>query len=723
MTIKRLTVTILMALLSLALLTGVGAQTADQAAIAQALSAMQGGTPDSSLLNGPLTGTAPTAGAQAPTVNQLTTTQPVGAQAATMPQTAAAQQPTQSTLAQPQLSSIEQMFAAMATSLGAPTQNLTQFGYSLFQNPTTPSLASIGDDYVLGPGDSFVLYLWGDPVDIKELSSSYTLTVDRNGMVFLPPVGQVSVWGQNLGAVKSVLKSMLDRRYKKYDMSLTLSTLRQFPVFVSGYAGKPGTVLANGADTVFTVLSRAGGILKTGSLRSLALTRQGKDGASERVDIDLYTSLIQGKSIDLRVKEGDSIFVPGIGPVVALSGELKRPGIYEIKDEADLSRAIALAGGVLPSARSGGASLLHFAPSGKTLRTGDIADSAFSGQPAADGDFLYLGKVSDLLLGQTQISGTVKYPGRYDVNTFKTLRSLLLKAQPLPETNLYYGRLYRTDQSGRDKSFAFAPRDVLTSSSDISLLEFDRVVLYRYDDTAIDPDFDHFADTLVVRGPVKYPGYYLYKEGMKLSELLSHNTLLLDANHAYAELTRRTADGTYEYDTFSPDAVLSGKSDMALARYDTISFVKRGAQAAGHDFDKFPDAVSVTGEVARPDIYALTGGLKLSEVVTKEQVLLDTNLNYGEITRLRGDGKNEYVTFRPGEVLSGKYDLALGPRDVINLVKVGYEASAEEAERFGALVTVRGPVEYGGAYAWREGMKLSFQNIKNNRAYKNSDFN
>ncbi len=700
---KKIIALISAAMFSLVLLAAAGAQTMDQTAIEQALSAMQGGTQN---LSGSLTGTAPTTAPQQPTVNQLTTApsgQASGAQISSGQTAAAVQAPAQTI----QPSSIEQMFATMASSLGTSAQNLTQFGYSLFGNPTTPSLAAIGDDYTLGPGDGLVLYLWGDPVDIRELSSSYVLTVDRNGAIFLPPVGQVSVWGQNLGTVKATLKSMLDRRYKKLEMNLTLSTLRQFPVFVSGYAGNPGTVLANGADTVFTVLSRAGGILKTGSLRSVVLTRQGKGGAAERVDLDFYASLLEGKSIDLRVREGDSIFIPGIGPVVALSGELRRPGIYEIKSEASIGQVLALAGNALPSARSGNVSLLRFEAAGKVLRTGDIADKAFAGLTVSDGDFVYFGRVSDLLLGQAQISGTVKYPGRYDVGTFKTLRSLLLKAQPLPETNLFYGRLYRIDQSGRDKSFAFSPRDVLASAGDVPLSEFDKVVLYRYDDTTIDPDFDRFADTVVISGPVKYPGFYLYKEGARLSDLLANNALLLDANHFYAELTRRGSGGKPEYHTFSPDSVLAGKTDLALARYDTIRFVAQGGQATDHDFDKFPNAVTVTGNVARPDVYALTEGMKLSSIVTKDQMLLDTNLNYAEITRLQPDGKNEYVTFRPSEVLSGAWDFELASRDAVNFVKVGYAPEKPDFDRFGDAVEVKGPVQFWGMYAWREGMSLS----------------
>ncbi len=654
----------------------------DQAAIAQALAAQ-----------GASGGTAPTTAPAQPTVNALAS-----------PGTSATAAPTVAPINAIN-SPLESMFAGMATGLGTPAQELSQFGYSLFEKPTAPSLASIGDDYVLGPGDSLVLYLWGDPVDIKEISASYTLSVDRNGYIFLPPAGQIAVWGQDLATVRTVIKSMLDRRYKKLEMSLTLATLRQFPVFVSGYAGNPGTVLASGADTILTVLSRAGGIKKTGSLRKVVLTRQTK-GVAEKLEIDFYDSLMKGLPIDLRIREGDSLFVPGIGPVAALAGELKRPGIYELKGDTSIATALGLAGGALPSARSGGVTLLRFSESGKSLVSGDLSNASFSSKLASDGDFVYFGKVTELLVGQAQVSGPVKYAGRYEISSFKTLKELLSKAQVVAETNLFYGRVYRMDLSGRDKSFAFSPRDVL-SGTDIPLAEFDRVVLYRYDDVGLDPDFDRFADTLVVSGPVKYPGFYLYKEGSTLSGLLSNNALTLDANPFYGEIIRKTASGAEEYFTFSPREILSGAKDSTLARLDKVRFVKRGADATTHDFDKFPDAVSLTGQVSRPEIYALGSGLKLSKILTKDQALLDTNLNYAEITRLKADGKNEYVTFRPSEVLDGSWDFELGSRDVVKLLKVGYAPAKPDFDRFSAAVQVTGPVQFGGLYAWRENMKLS----------------
>jgi polysaccharide export outer membrane protein len=99
--------------------------------------------------------------------------------------------------------------------------------------------------------------------------------------------------------------------------------------------------------------------------------------------------------------------------------------------------------------------------------------------------------------------------------------------------------------------------------------------------------------------------------------------------------------------------------------------------------------------------------MKLSSLLTKDQLLLDSNLNYGEITRFKADGKNEYLTFRPSEVLDGSWDLELGARDLVRLLKVGYAPEQHDFDRFTNAVQLYGPVKFPGLYAWREGMKFS----------------
>jgi polysaccharide export outer membrane protein len=138
----------------------------------------------------------------------------------------------------------------------------------------------------------------------------------------------------------------------------------------------------------------------------------------------------------------------------------------------------------------------------------------------------------------------------------------------------------------------------------------------------------------------------------------------------YAELTRLKADGTQEFLTFAPMDVFTGNFDLALRARDSIRLVAKtgfkGAEAVA-DLDKFADLVQLTGRIARPEIIAYRKGLKLSQVLTSDQILLDTNLNYAEILRVRADGKNEYLTFRPADVAAKTFDLDLGPRDVIRI--------------------------------------------------------
>src|SRR5690606_3677636 len=117
---------------------------------------------------------------------------------------------------------------------------------------------------------------------------------------------------------------------------------------------------------------------------------------------------------------------------------------------------------------------------------------------------------------------------------------------------------------------------------------------------------------------------------------------------------------------------------------------RRGADAAAHNFDRFPTAVSLAGQVARPEVFALREGMKLSSLLTKDQLLFDTNLNYAEITRLRADGKNEYLTFRPSEVLDGSWDLDLDAADKVRLVKVGYNPAEVDLDRFTDAVRLTG---------------------------------
>ena len=219
-----------------------------------------------------------------------------------------------------------------------------------------------------------------------------------------------------------------------------------------------------------------------------------------------------------------------------------------------------------------------------------------------------------------------------------------------------------------------------------------------------------FFEVVTISGSVRYAGPYARTESLKLSSVVTSDQMLEETSLEYAELTRLKPDGTPEYLTFAPGKVLEGSFDMPLRARDSIRLVAKtgfkGAKALA-DSDRFAGSVQLTGQVARPEIFAHRSGMTLGNILGQDQILLDTNLGYAEILRQRQDGKNEYLTFRPSEVLDGTKILTLVPRDIVRLYKVGYNPAAPEFDRFGDAVLASGPLQFPGLYAWSPGMKLS----------------
>src|SRR5262245_16865598 len=146
--------------------------------------------------------------------------------------------------------------------------------------------------------------------------------------------------------------------------SITLGELRSIRVFVMGDANVPGSYTVSGLSTMTNALFSSGGIRRNGSLRKVALERNG----AEVGRLDLYAMLLHGDTRgDLRVESGDVIFVPPIGRTVGVEGEVGRPAIYELKDETTVGQVIGLAGGLLPTAYARSAHIERIG--GGTIRT------------------------------------------------------------------------------------------------------------------------------------------------------------------------------------------------------------------------------------------------------------------------------------------------------------------------------------------------------------------
>ena len=226
------------------------------------------------------------------------------------------------------------------------------FGYDIFNNnPYANQQALVGNidpGYLIGPGDELRVYLWG------EAEFQFEGQVDINGNLFIPNVGQVFVSGTTYENLNIRMKQYLSRFYSgltkspaKIFLDVSLTKLRPIRIVVMGESNQPGSHLINSFATTLNSLYVSGGIKTSGSLREIKVFRNNKYIST----IDMYDYLIKGSlREDVRLASNDVVFIPARMNSITLTGEINKPGIFELKDNEGLTDLIGFAGGLRPSA-------------------------------------------------------------------------------------------------------------------------------------------------------------------------------------------------------------------------------------------------------------------------------------------------------------------------------------------------------------------------------------
>ncbi|MFH1007851.1 MAG: SLBB domain-containing protein [Candidatus Latescibacterota bacterium] len=208
------------------------------------------------------------------------------------------------------------------------------------------------EKYIVGPGDEFMLYLWG------QLDQGQLLRVNPEGKLLVPYVGPIEVAEKTLAKAKEEIIRRVKTRYDKIEVSVELSNVRRFRVFVTGSVRNPGTYQAWAVDRVSDMIKKAGGI---GTLRKIQVSRQ--DGQRIVVDLDRFLR-IGDLEANPYLKTGDMIYVPAKGGMVSLLGAVKSEGIYEFKEGESLKDLIELAGGLMENAQWSGVEVVRFKEDG-----------------------------------------------------------------------------------------------------------------------------------------------------------------------------------------------------------------------------------------------------------------------------------------------------------------------------------------------------------------------
>jgi protein involved in polysaccharide export with SLBB domain len=220
---------------------------------------------------------------------------------------------------------------------------LPVFGSEFFANtPTTfapVSNAPVPSDYPLGPGDQLMIRGWGT-IDID-----YRATIDRNGTISIPTIGSVVLAGVKAGDAENAIRAAVGRLYKGVTVNVTFGQLRAITVYVVGQANRPGTYTVSSLSTLVTALFASGGPNANGSMRHVQVKRSGRVVA----ELDLYAFIAKGdKSADIKLQDGDTIFIPQAGGFVALTGKVNSPAVYELKGASDTVESLLDVAGGLP---------------------------------------------------------------------------------------------------------------------------------------------------------------------------------------------------------------------------------------------------------------------------------------------------------------------------------------------------------------------------------------
>ncbi len=312
---------------------------------------------------------------------------------------------TQIITARPQTTPLTDFQKLVALSLG---HTLPIYGQSLFENvPTTFAPADhvpVTADYVLGPGDELLIRAWG------QIDLDIHTRVDRNGAIYIPKVGNLSVAGLRYDQLQDFLKSRIGRIYQNFDLNVSMGQLRSIDIFVVGQARRPGRYTVSSLSTLANAVFACGGPSPTGSMRHIELKR----GSTVVTDFDLYDLLLKGdKSKDVLLQPQDVIYFPPIGPQVAMGGQVNNPAIYELKHATTLAEALRLAGGLATTAYGGKVYVEQIKDREDRSIEEIKLDAAGLARPLKDGDVLNFTPISPRFVNSVTLRGNVAQPGRY----------------------------------------------------------------------------------------------------------------------------------------------------------------------------------------------------------------------------------------------------------------------------------------------------------------------
>ena len=451
-------------------------------------------------------------------------------------------------------------------------------------------------NYILGPGDELQVSVYG----VQEYNESIPVSVE--GKITIQYVGQIAVSGISIEAATQKIKAAISRVYSTVSsgqskVSVSLSRIRTIKITVVG-GKQPGNYSVSSLATVYNALHLAGGPGKNGSYRNIELIRNNK----VYKNVDIYNFLVKGDQSDnVSLKENDVIRIPAYSQRVTINGEVKRPGIFEMKKGETFAQLLNFASGFNEFAYTASVNVTQ--KTAKEFKVRDILEKDFNSYLPQSGDVFQVTKILNRFENRIKIEGAVFRPNFYSFTEGMRISDLIDLAEGLKEDA--YTQRARIVRLKSDLSTEIINADLGAALSgdanaDILLKREDIVTVYSVLD---------FREEykITIAGEVRNPGEYDYLDNLTLNDLLVQAGGLTGSASKRVEIARMVKSDNI--DDSNPNRIelinleLTPQNNEQIKNYALMPFdvinIRRVAV-----YEK-PQMVSISGAVVYPGSYVL----------------------------------------------------------------------------------------------------------------------
>lgn len=409
------------------------------------------------------------------------------------------------------LSTVEKMYNGIENALSGNV--LYQVGYNQFNSPAGGSASSTGkydSSYKLSIGEKVNILSYGDSVDVISLSGSNLISpmtsteVGSNGAIFVSGVGMVKADGRTIGEVEKELNSMASQKYTNMRIKVQVASGSGFSAFVYGEVNRPGKVYISNNSSILDVLSAAGGVKKSGTLRNIKYNNK---------SVDLYSTLFLGNDNGIIVKANDKIFVGKIGNTIALKNGVPTPGIYEFKQGEHLKDIIKYAGNLLITTAKDEITMVGFDKKAKQKIAQNLQWDVAQSTALSNGDSFEFKEDYNGVENLVTIQGNIKHPATYAYKPNMRLSDILKSENELLEETFIYQAVIRR-VSGKNNEIETIPiflKEFFNGMNDPILQPRDVITIYKSTNSS-------FVD---IYGCINTPKHIPYTANMTLNDVMT----------------------------------------------------------------------------------------------------------------------------------------------------------------------------------------------------------